>query len=139
MTTHHQHIGAHQTRNKLRKMLTHVICKVLLAAGAAAASVTEPAEENVSFARSYIPHDWGQLHVLTSRPVGASQDIPMVCLPPNPCSGNYYRLFMAELGIDRTMVSLDYPGLGQSDVYEGKLTLGTLADVMAESLYKLGY
>ena len=136
MTTHRQLGGTRLTLHRVCLQLTRVICLVLLATEA---TVALAAEANVRFARSYVSHDWGQIHVLTSHPVGASQDIPMVCLPPNPYSGNYYRLFMAELGSDRTMLSLDYPGLGQSDVYKDDFDLGTLADVMAESLYKLGY
>ena len=128
--------GTHPTRPRVCQQLARVICLVLLAMEATVALATEA---NVRFARSYVSHDWGQIHVLRSHPVRASQDIPMVCLPPNPYSGNYYRLFMEELGRDRTMLSLDYPGLGQSDVFEGDFSLGTLANVMAESLYELGY
>jgi pimeloyl-ACP methyl ester carboxylesterase len=64
---------------------------------------------------------------------------PLVCFAPNPYSGNYYRLFMEKLGSDRTMMALDYPGIGQSDNYPGELDMATLADIMAGSLTSLGW
>jgi len=120
----------------LRHLFSWIYAGTLLALGVVSASA---ADANVSFSRSYVTLDWGQIHVLTSRPVALQHDVPMVCLPPNPYSGNYYRLFMEELGKDRPMVALDYPGLGQSDAYDGELNMSLLADVMAESLYKLGF
>ncbi|HBK17701.1 MAG TPA: hypothetical protein DDZ38_03595 [Gammaproteobacteria bacterium] len=65
--------------------------------------------------------------------------VPLVCFAPNPYSGNYYRLFMEALGSDRTMLALDYPGIGQSDNYPGELDMGTLAEIMADSLASLGW
>ena len=97
------------------------------------------AENAVSFERSYVTHDWGQIHVLTSRPEAAGNPTPLVCFAPNPYSGNYYRLFMEALGSDRTMLALDYPGIGQSDTYPGEMDMGTLAEIMADSLTSLGW
>ena len=70
------------------------------------------AENAVIFEHSYVTHDWGQIHVLTSRPEAPSNTTPLVCFAPNPYSGDYYRLFMEALGSDRTMLALDYPGIG---------------------------
>ena len=42
------------------------------------------AENTVSFERSYVTHDWGQIHVLTSRPEAAGNPTPLVCFAPNP-------------------------------------------------------
>jgi pimeloyl-ACP methyl ester carboxylesterase len=89
------------------------------------------AENAVSFERSYVNLDWGQIHVLTSQPGVPDNPVPLVCFAPNPYSGNYYRLFMEALGSDRTMLALDYPGIGQSDSYPGELDMSTLADIMA--------
>lgn len=97
------------------------------------------AENAVSFERSYVTHDWGQIHVLTSRPEAASNPTPLVCFAPNPYSGNYCRLFMEALGSDRTMLALDYPGIGQSDTYPGEMDIGTRAEIMADSLTSLGW
>lgn len=97
------------------------------------------AENAVSFERSYVNHNWGQIHVLTSQPRVPDNPVPLVCFAPNPYSGNYYRLFMEALGSDRTMLALDYPGIGQSDNYPGELDMGTLADIMADSLTSLGW
>ena len=97
------------------------------------------AENTVSFERSYVTHDWGQIHVLTSQPEVPGNPTPLVCFAPNPYSGNYYRLFMEQLGSDRTMLALDYPGIGQSDTYPGELDMSTLANIMADSLTSLGW
>ncbi len=97
------------------------------------------ADNGVSFERSYVTHEWGQIHVLTSQPATPGNATPLVCFAPNPYSGNYYRLFMEQLGSDRTMMALDYPGIGQSDNYPGELDMSTLADIMADSLTSLGW
>ena len=114
---------------------------LLLTALAALLSLTPSAQADsaVSFERSYVTHDWGQIHVLTSQPATPDNATPLVCFAPNPYSGNYYRLFMEQLGSDRTMMALDYPGIGQSDNYPGELDMTTLADIMAGSLTSLGW
>ena len=114
---------------------------LLLAALAALITFTPAVEADnaVSFERSYVTHEWGQIHVLTSQPATPDNATPLVCFAPNPYSGNYYRLFMEQLGSDRTMMALDYPGIGQSDNYPGELDMSTLADIMADSLTSLGW
>ena len=97
------------------------------------------AENAVSFERSYVTHDWGQIHVLASQPKAPGNPTPLVCFAPNPYSGNYYRLFMEQLGSDRPMLALDYPGIGQSDTYPGELDMNKLAEIMATSLLSLGW
>ena len=97
------------------------------------------AENAVSFKRSYVTHDWGQIHVLASQPKAPGNPTPLVCFAPNPYSGNYYRLFMEQLGSDRPMLALDYPGIGQSDTYPGELDMSKLAEIMATSLLSLGW
>ena len=97
------------------------------------------AENAVIFERSYVTHDWGQIHVLTSQPEAPGNLTPLVCFAPNPYSGNYYRMFMEALGSDRTMLALDYPGIGQSDTYPGELDMSTLANIMGDSLTSLGW
>ena len=97
------------------------------------------AENAVSFERSYVTHDWGQIHVLASQPKAPGNPTPLVCFAPNPYSGNYYRLFMEQLGSDRPMLALDYPGIGRSDIYPGELDMGKLAEIMATSLRSLGW
>jgi pimeloyl-ACP methyl ester carboxylesterase len=97
------------------------------------------AENAVRFERSYVTHEWGQIHVLTSQPEVPSNPTPLVCFAPNPYSGNYYRLFMEQLGSDRRMLALDYPGIGQSDTYPEELDMTTLAEIMADSLTSLGW
>jgi len=114
---------------------------LLLTALAALITFTPAVEADnaVSFERNYVTHEWGQIHVLTSQPTTPGNATPLVCFAPNPYSGNYYRLFMEQLGSDRTMMALDYPGIGQSDNYPGELTMTTLADIMADSLTSLGW
>ena len=97
------------------------------------------AENAVSFERSYVTHEWGQIHVLTSQPEVLINPTPLVCFAPNPYSGNYYRLFMEALGSDRTMLALDYPGIRQSDTYPSELDMRTLAEIRADRLTSLGW
>ncbi|GIS02678.1 MAG: hypothetical protein CM15mP103_12290 [Gammaproteobacteria bacterium] len=77
--------------------------------------------------------------MLTSRPEAAGNPTPLVCFAPNPYSGNYYLFVYGGLGSDRTMLALDYPGIGQSDTYPGEMDMGTLAEIMADSLTSLGW
>ena len=37
------------------------------------------------------------------------------------------------------MLALDYPGIGQSDTYPDELDMGTLAEIMDDSLSSLGW
>ena len=97
------------------------------------------AEPQVRFERSYVTHDWGQVHILASEPAVVTETTPLVCFPPNPYSGNYYRLFMEALGSDRVMIAPDYPGIGQSDDYPDTLDMAVLADIMADTLTSMGW
>lgn len=113
-----------------------VLSVVLLALAPAAVG----AEDDVQFHRQYVDLPHGQVHVLSSRPLTRqAQRTPMVCLAPNPASGNYFRLFMGELGRDRVMIAPDYPGLGQSDPVDDVMDIAGYASVMAATLEGLGY
>ena len=58
------------------------------------------------FSKAYIDLDWGQIHRLQAAPSLVTEPT-LVCFPPNPFSGNYYRQLMASLAIDRRVVALD--------------------------------
>lgn len=85
------------------------------------------------FSRAYIDLDWGQIHLLQATPKLMPQRT-LVCFPPNPFSGNYYRQLMASLAVDRRVVALDYPGLGQSDASATWRTIGDLAELMIDAI-----
>ena len=85
------------------------------------------------FSKAYIDLDWGQIHRLQAAPSLVTEPT-LVCFPPNPFSGNYYRQLMASLALDRTVVALDYPGLGQSDPSTTLRTLGDLAEIMIDAI-----
>lgn len=85
------------------------------------------------FSKAYIDLDWGQIHRLQAAPSLVTEPT-LVCFPPNPFSGNYYRLLMASLALDRTVVALDYPGLGQSDPSTTWRTVGDLAEIMIDAI-----
>ncbi len=85
------------------------------------------------FSKAYIDFDWGQIHLLQATPNLMTQRT-LVCFPPNPFSGNYYRPLMALLAIDRRVVALDYPGLGQSDPSATWRTIGDLAEIMIDAI-----
>lgn len=112
-------------------MRTLLFLFVLLAA-------IESYADEASFRKHYVDGEYGQVHVLSSRPTATSQTA-MVCLAPNPMAGRYYRIFMQDLGRDRIMHAPDYPGLGQSDPPPGPLEMADYADLTAEVLVALGY
>ena len=85
------------------------------------------------FSKAYIDLDWGQIHRLQAAPSLVTEPT-LVCFPPNPFSGNYYRQLMASLALDRTVVALDYPGLGQSDPSATWRTVGDLAEIMIDAI-----
>ena len=85
------------------------------------------------FSKAYIDLDWGQIHLLQATPSLMTQRT-LVCFPPNPFSGNYYRQLMASLALDRRVVALDYPGLGQSDPSTTWGTVGDLAEIMIDAI-----
>ena len=85
------------------------------------------------FSKAYIDLDWGQIHLLQAAPSSVTQPT-LVCFPPNPFSGNYYRQLMASLALDRRVVALDYPGLGQSDPSTTWGTVGDLAEIMIDAI-----
>ena len=85
------------------------------------------------FSKAYIDLDWGQMHLLQAIPELMTQPT-LVCFPPNPFSGNYYRQLMATLAVDRRVVALDYPGLGQSDASSTWRTIGDLAELMIDAI-----
>ena len=85
------------------------------------------------FSKAYIDLDWGQIHLLQATPSLMTQRT-LVCFPPNPFSGNYYRQLMASLALDRRVVALDYPGLGQSDSSTTWGTVGDLAEIMIDAI-----
>ena len=85
------------------------------------------------FSKAYIDLDWGQIHRLQAAPSLVTEPT-LVCFPPNPFSGNYYRQLMASLALDRTVLALDYPGLGQSDPSTTWRTVGDLAEIMIDAI-----
>lgn len=96
--------------------------------------------EAVTFRNTYVDLPHGQVNVLLAQPAAQhALQTPMACFSPNPASGNYFRLFMQELGIDRVMIAPDYPGLGRSDRIDESLDIGGYADLMAATLTGLGY
>ena len=93
----------------------------------------------VSFKRSYVDLDWGQMHLLTARPEDPSSAPAVVCFAPTPYSGNYYRILMGALAQDRVVIAPDYPGLGRSDRPNEDLDIAAHADIMAEVLAAAGW
>lgn len=116
-------------RTRLTLLLTILITVLFTPLTAAnAGPTTQP-----HFSRAYIDLDWGQIHLLQATPNLMTQRT-LVCFPPNPFSGNYYRPLMASLAIDRRVVALDYPGLGQSDPSATWRTIGDLAEIMIDAI-----
>ena len=85
------------------------------------------------FSKAYVDLQWGQMHLLQAMPHQMTERT-LVCFPPNPFSGSYYRQLMSSLATDRRVVALDYPGLGQSDASATWRTVGDLAEIMIDAI-----
>ena len=116
----------------MRRLLVPILFGIVLQASVSFAN-------GISFKRSYVDLDWGQMHMLTAYPAGATYASPVVCFAPSPYSGNYYRMLMGDLAQDRLVMAPDYPGLGQSDRPDADLDLAAHADIMAEVLTSAGW
>lgn len=71
----------------------------------------------VHIRRSYMECRYGQLHMATAYPSGGGFDerVPVICLHPAGSSHHYFQPLLPELGIDRSVYTIDLPGFGQSD------------------------
>ena len=128
-----------QGRPMTQCLVGRVMCSTLLITALLTMLVTpltEASDKTAAqphFSRAYIDLDWGQIHLLQAAPSLVTEPT-LVCFPPNPFSGNYYRQLMASLAVDRRVVALDYPGLGQSDASATWRTIGDLAELMIDAI-----
>ena len=128
-----------QGRPMTQCLVGRVMCSTLLITALVTMLVTPLTDANKEaaaqphFSRAYIDLHWGQIHLLQATPTLMTQPT-LVCFPPNPFSGNYYRELMASLAVDRRVIALDYPGLGQSDSSATWHTIGDLAELMIDAI-----
>ncbi len=93
----------------------------------------------VRIKRFYVDSRWGQLHGYRAEPNEPTGKLPLICLHQTPSSAKIFTAFVAEMGRDRTTIAFDNPGYGASDGPEGRVTLETYADSIADALDALGY
>ena len=130
--------NSNRTSSRGRVSIPGLLIALLLGALSSVACADGP---RVEFSRQFVASEFGQIHVLASRPVSkAVLRTPLACFAPNPASGRYFKVFMQHLGQDRIMIAPDYPGLGDSAAPpDGMPDLAAYARAMAQTLTALGY
>ena len=86
--------------------------------------------------RAYAQGPYGQIHYRRSGPTGARS--PLLLLHPFPSSGYVFEDFMAEMGLDRSVIAPDLPGYGMTDPPRLPPTLAHYATTMLELVAELG-
>ena len=89
--------------------------------------------------RQYADGRFGQVHLYRIDPERDTGKTPLVCLPPNASSGEYFKDFMLEMGRDRTVIAVDTPGYGLSDSPPEPASMKDLALATGDALDALGY
>lgn len=79
--------------------------------------------------RQFVDGPFGQVHVRISEPKKATKALPLVCLHQSPKSSREFLNLMKYLGDDRTVIAIDSPGHGESDLptSQGDATISTYA------------
>ncbi len=86
--------------------------------------------------RAYAQGPYGQIHYRRSGPSGARS--PLLLLHPFPSSSYVFEDFMAEMGLDRSVIAPDMPGYGMTDPPRLPPTLTHYATTMLELVTELG-
>ncbi len=116
------------------------VARVSLGVCLTAFAVGQAVGQDVKFRRAFVDGRYGQVHVLTSKPLDRrSAATPVTCFAPNPSAGRYFAEFMKVLGQDRLMIAPDYPGVGDSDPPPAPLNMAGYAASMADVLVQMGY
>jgi len=100
------------------------------------ASISAAANPPVEFRRAYYDGAVGQVHFLIARPTDPSREThaPLVLSHPTAQSGDYLRLFMAQMATDRVVLAPDTPGYGGSDSPPGDVSIDEYAAMLAPAI-----
>ena len=99
----------------------------------------------VEFRKAYYDGGAGQVHFLIARPGGVAKPArtPLVLSHPTAQSGDYLRVFMAEMATDRVVLAPDTPGYGGSDGPATDVAIDDYARLLAPAIRRaladLGY
>ena len=88
--------------------------------------------------KAYAQTQFGQIHTYRWAAKGSASHPPLVCLHPIPYGGIYYKTIAPLLGEGREIISLDYPGYGNSDAIGDKPSIREYAQAIIEALDELG-
>jgi len=66
--------------------------------------------------RSFVNGPFGQVHLRISDAENHNNNIPLICLHQSPKSGREFLKFMKEASSKRTVIAIDNPGHGESDL-----------------------
>lgn len=89
----------------------------------------------MSVRRGYTATSFGQVHYRYAGTVGKPV---IVLLHQTPSTGAMYEDLMLALAGDYRLFAPDTPGMGMSDPVDGEMTIGALADGIAEFLDEVG-
>lgn len=93
----------------------------------------------VSVKRAYVDGPFGQIHLRHAVGEVPGDGVPLVLFHPTAMSGNYYRIFIPEIGQFRPVIALDTPGYGESDPPPEPATIESLAAALIVALEALGF
>ena len=68
--------------------------------------------------RQFVDGPFGQIHVRTINPTATGNYLPLICLHQSPKSSREFVKFMTSASKDRTLIGIDSPGHGESDLLE---------------------
>jgi len=89
--------------------------------------------------RQFVESDYGQMHYRISRPTKILNKRPLICLHQSPKSSREFISFMEVASDDRTVIAIDSPGHGESDVPQKKMSIEDFARSIWEALNELDF
>lgn len=124
---------------KVAALLSLAFAGALLSSVAFAASDSRP-DAYGKVQKQYVDTRFGQAHLYQITPApGDVTQTPLVAFHSTAMSGDYWREFMTEMGMDRVVIAPDTPGYGLSDRPPTLQPLGEIAAAAADVLDALGY
>jgi len=91
--------------------------------------------------RSFIDGPFGQVHIRISEAENDTEHLPLICLHQSPKSSKEFVKLMTEASKERTLIAIDNPGHGESDLLESidEATVMNYAKSAWAVIDRLGY
>ena len=91
--------------------------------------------------RQFVDGPFGQVHIRISEAETDKNHLPLICLHQSPKSSKEFAKFMAAASTERTLIAIDNPGHGESDI-PGNIDQATIVNYARSAwavLDQLGY